>query len=110
MDFRHILDKDCFVYFKHWSSRAFDLGFYVTAGSSVTVNVLAGSYQLYYATGETWYGKDLKFGTDSAFYHSPDTILLSEDREVYDVIDITLYTVPDGNMETQSIDESEFPV
>ncbi len=103
-------DKDCFVYFKHWSSRAFDLGFYVTAGSSVTVNVLAGSYKLYYATGETWYGKDLKFGTDSAFYYSPDTILLSEDRDVYDVIDITLYTVPDGNMETQSIDESEFPV
>lgn len=103
-------DKDCFVYFKHWSSRAFDLGFYVTAGSSVTVNVLAGSYQLYYATGETWYGKDLKFGLDSTFYHSPDTIHLSEDREVYDVIDITLYTVPDGNMETQSIDESEFPV
>lgn len=107
----HTSDENaCFAYFKNTSDPANDFAFYVAAGSSATVNAPAGTYMLYYATGETWYGEKLKFGMDSAFYKSPDPIILTEDSEGYDILELTLYAVPDGNMEREFIDESEFPI
>lgn len=103
-------DEACFAYFKNELDPANDFAFYVTAGSSAMVNAPVGTYTLYYATGETWYGKDLKFGLNSAFFKSPDPIELTDDGEWYDVWEFTLYAVPDGNMETDPIDESEFPI
>lgn len=104
------LTADCFAYFENISNSANDFAFYVKAGSSATVNAPAGTYNFYYATGETWYGKDLKFGKDTNFYKSPDRIVLTEDSRGYDILELTLYVVPNGNMDTDPIDENEFPI
>ena len=103
-------NESCFVYFKNLKNSAYDFAFYVKAGSSATVNAPTGTYILYYASGKNWYGPELKFGQGSHFYKSPDPITLEEDETSYDVLELTLYEVVDGNMDTDPIDESEFPM
>jgi ribosomal protein L40E len=103
-------DADCFVYFENINNSANDFAFYVTAGSSATVNAPAGTYNFFYATGDTWYGKELKFGKDTNFYKSPDQMILTEDSTGYDILELTLYVVPNGNMDTDPIGENEFPI
>lgn len=103
-------NANCFVYFENIYNSANDFAFYVTAGSSATVNAPAGTYNFYYATGDHWYGKELKFGKDTNFFKSPDTMILAEDSTGYDVIELTLYAVPNGNWDTDPINENEFPI
>lgn len=103
-------DESCFVYFKNVSDSAYDFAFYVKAGSSATVNAPTGTYTFYYAAGEEWYGPDLKFGPETSFFKDPDLITLSEDDSSYDILELTLYAVPNGNMEPDPIDASEFPM
>lgn len=103
-------NENCFVYFENVSNSADDFAFYVSAGSSATVNAPAGTYNFFYASGDTWYGKDLKFGKDTSFYKSPDKIVLTEDSTGYDILELTLYAVVNGNMDTDLIDENEFPI
>ena len=103
-------NANCFVYFKNISNSACDFAFYVKAGSSATVNAPTGTYAFYYASGEEWYGPDLKFGRGTSFFKAPDLITLTEDDSSYDVLELTLYAVPNGNMDTDPIDASEFPM
>lgn len=103
-------DKNCFVYFKNVSNNVYNFVFYVKAVFSATVNAPTDTYIFYYATGEKWYGLDSKFGPGTGFFKAPDLITLSEDDSSYDVLELTLYDVPDGNMVTDSIDASEFPM
>ena len=103
-------NANCFVYFKNISNSAYDFAFYVKAGSSATVNAPTGTYAFYYASGEEWYGPDLKFGRGTSFFKAPDLITLTEDDSSYDVLELTLYAVPNGNMDTDPIDASEFPM
>ena len=102
--------KNCFVYFDNVYNSSNDFAFYVVAGSSATVNAPSGTYDFYYATGDIWYGKEQKFGKDTNYYRSPDVITLSEDSTSYDSIELTLYTVPNGNMDTDPVDENMFPI
>lgn len=107
-------NASCLVYFKSTSwktiTKGLDFAFFVKAGSSATVNAPTGSYTLYYATGDTWYGRWQKFGEDTQFFTSPDTFTLEVDDSYYDVLELTLYAVPNGNMETTTIGAEDFPI
>ena len=103
-------DANCFAYFKDLKNGENDFGFYVAKGSSAKVNAPAGTYAFYYATGDAWYGKEYKFGENTQFFKSPDEMVLNETETSYSILELTLYAVPDGNMETRAIDESEFPI
>ena len=87
-----------------------DISFYVEAGKTVEIDVPLGRYNLYYATGDTWYGLENKFGSKTSYYEAPFTSL-----DFYTTGDkvsgytITLYSVAGGNMHTSKIDESSFP-
>ena len=103
-------DVNCYVYFRNTQDSSNDFAFYVSAGSSVTVNAPPGVYKFYYATGDTWYGRFLRFGEGTYFYKSPDLVVLEEDNWGYDIVEFTLYAVPGGNLDTELIDQDEFPV
>lgn len=79
------------------------LSFYVRAGETATVGVPDINLQVFFASGDTWYGEDLLFGEKT--YYSKDDRLLN----FYDYTwSYTLYPVTDGNFSETPIDADEF--
>ena len=79
------------------------LSFYVRAGDTVTVGVPAEYLYVYFASGDTWYGKRLLFG-DETYYSMDDEIL---DFTEY-TWEYTLYPVNSGNFSETPIDPDDF--
>jgi hypothetical protein len=84
------------------------LGFYISGGTSVTVRVPLGTYLIHCAFGRTWYGIDHLFGRSTGFSKLDDTFAFTEDGQGISTENITLYPVANGNLQTSSIDQSEF--
>lgn len=83
--------------------------FYVRGGSSFDLKVPLGLYEIYYATGNNWFGEDNLFGPETIYHKCGDTFQFSEDIDGYSGWTLTLYPVPNGNLETEIINESDFP-
>lgn len=79
------------------------LSFFVRAGDTVTIGVPAEYLYVYFASGETWYGRQLLFG-DETHYSMDDEIL---DFTQY-TWEYTLYPVSSGNFSETPIDADEF--
>lgn len=79
------------------------LSFYVAAGGHVTVSAPTGSYYVYFASGEKWYGPKYLFGEETQY--SKDSTI--QDLDKY-TITYTLYPVVNGNFKETHIDASEF--
>lgn len=79
------------------------LSFYVSPGSTVTVNVPVGSYYVYFASGNNWYGPEYLFGKETLY--SMDSSIQDFDKFT---ISYTLYPVINGNFQETPIDASEF--
>lgn len=86
--------------------------FYVRANETSTIYVPDGSYVIKYTTGTHWFGLDAMFGRDASFTKADDIFTFetttSGGYNYYDSITITLYTVVDGNLQTQDIPADEF--
>ncbi|MEE1036686.1 MAG: hypothetical protein U0L15_06170 [Oscillospiraceae bacterium] len=86
--------------------------FFVRANESATVYVPDGDYICKYTTGEYWYGTDVMFGADASFTLADDVFTFTTTRDGnyirYAAITITLYTVVDGNLETDPISAEDF--
>lgn len=102
-------DSAYYIYLEHIGFGGSDMSFMVSADSSVEVEVPLGEYNIFYATGDTWYGPDLKFGADTQFYQCDDTFLFYEDGQYYQGYTLELYLQDNGNLETDRIDASAFP-
>ena len=79
------------------------LSFYVRAGDTVTVGVPAECLYVYFASGDTWYGKNLLFGEDT--YYSMDDELADFTQYTWEY---TLTPITNGNFSETPIDASEF--
>lgn len=94
--------KSCVVKLKTRSGTE-RISFYVRAGDTITVGVPAEYLYVYFATGDTWYGKTNMFGSKTSY---------SMDDEVFDftryTCEYTLYPVSDGNFSQTPIDADEF--
>ena len=86
-----------------------DLAFYISPGSTVEIDAPIGVYRLYYATGETWYGKALLFGEDTATYTSDDLLEFYADDSYYNGVTLELWRQSGGNFDTKSISYDDFP-
>lgn len=86
-----------------------DIAFIVKSGRTVEVDVPIGVYKLYYATGTTFYGTKLLFGDNTRYYDSDDLLTFYAGNEYYNGHTITLYSVYDGNFDTDEISEKNFP-
>ena len=86
-----------------------DMSFYVTSGQSAEVLVPLGEYEVYYATGETWYGPEIKFGSGTEYFKCGKTLSFVETLSGYSGWTMTLYPVYNGNLETETLTAAEFP-
>lgn len=86
-----------------------DMAFMVSPGRTVEVNVPLGKYEVYYASGSTWHGQYYKFGEDTRYYKCDEIFDFYQTDDYYQGWTITLYTVSNGNMDTDPINESAFP-
>jgi hypothetical protein len=82
---------------------------YVRAASNDTVDgVAAGTYFIYYATGEDWNPARQGFMTDCAFSRFDDTFEFRA-RPLIDTWQITMTPVAGGNAATSAVDPNAFP-
>lgn len=86
-----------------------DIAMYVEAGETAEIDVPIGVYKLYYATGTDFYDTDILFGDDTRCYSSDDLFNFYADDEYYQGHIVTLYTVANGNLDTEPISEDQFP-
>lgn len=86
--------------------------FYVRAGETFTVYVPDGSYIVKYTTGDYWFGSDSMFGRNASYSQADDIFTFETTSDggyiYYDSITITLYSVVDGNLETEDISADDF--
>lgn len=81
---------------------------YIRGGEMVEVEVPLGSYEIRYASGNNWYGDTELFGPDTSFNKADELFDFVDNGYQVSGYTITLYQVVDGNLETKSIDESQF--
>ena len=79
------------------------VSFYVRAGDTVTVGVPAEHLQVYFATGDTWYGTTDLFGSKTRY--SMDDKIRDFSKEAWEY---TRYPVNNGNFSETPINEDEF--
>ena len=82
---------------------------FVRSGMTFETDVPLGKYEVYYATGDTWYGEEHLFGPDTQYYKCDGTFDFTEDSEGYNGWTLTLTAVSNGNLDTDSIPEFAFP-
>lgn len=86
-----------------------DMSFYVARGETASVDVPIGSYEIYYATGEAWQGELRLFGDDTRYYKCDELFTFYVDGDYAEGYSLTLYDVPNGNMDTDIIGKADFP-
>lgn len=86
------------------------MAFMILAGEEVDISVPLGEYEIFYTTGTTWYGNEDYFGKESGFYKCDGTFDFDADDQSVNGWTLTLYAVPNGNLETDKIPQKDFPV
>lgn len=85
------------------------MAFYVEGGNNAEVLVPLGTYEIYYATGETWFGETYYFGMNTQYYKCDETFEFTQDPQTVTGYTLTLYPVTGGNMDTDPISKEDFP-
>ena len=91
------------------NSNEIEMSFYVRGGTDASVDVPLGTYEIFYATGTTWYGKDHLFGPETRYYKCDEDFTFSKTNTGYTGWDLTLYAVSNGNMDTDPVSADAFP-
>lgn len=86
-----------------------NMAFCVVGGKTVEKDVPLGNYDVYYATGAEWYGKDHLFGEKTSYYKCDETFLFYEDGDSYMGWTLELYEQTNGNLDTDPVSEAAFP-
>ena len=86
-----------------------NMAFCVSGGQTVEKDVPLGNYEIYYATGAEWYGKDHLFGSKTNYYRCDDSFLFHVEGDSYLGWTLELYEQTNGNLDTDPISESSFP-
>lgn len=86
------------------------MAFMILAGEEVDISVPLGEYEIFYITGTTWYGNEDYFGKESGFYKCDGTFDFDADDQSVNGWTLTLYAVPNGNLETDKIPKKDFPI
>lgn len=83
---------------------------FIRSGQSADVNVPLGTYEMKYATGENWYGTEHLFGPShlTQKFKADDTFRFFDEGDYYMGHTIELISQAGGNLETQSISDSEW--
>ena len=97
-------DYSTYFYFKCTTNPDNDFSFIVDKGSDAIEFVPSGTYEIYEASGQTWYGPEILFGPSTFYSKSDETITFTSDSSW--TIELG---VMNGNSSSKDINSSEFP-
>lgn len=83
--------------------------FYIRAGETFSISVPVGTYDVYYAAGDDWYGENDLFGSDTVYYRCAEPFRFTMFQEKTTGWTIILERTPDGNLEVDKISSEDFP-
>lgn len=81
---------------------------FVRRGTTSTINVPLGTYEIRYASGNTWYGNKNLFGTDTTYNKADKLFAFKITKNQISGFTIILYSVPSGNLSTSPIKPTQF--
>ncbi|HXG33875.1 MAG TPA: DnaJ domain-containing protein [Bryobacteraceae bacterium] len=81
---------------------------FVYSGTSVSIDVPLGTFEVRYASGESWYGDEYLFGPNTEYRKADRTFTFEVVGNQVTGFTITLYGVPHGNLPTSAIEPAEF--
>ena len=81
---------------------------FMRSGDTINTKMPLGSYNLKYATGKTWYGKEHLFGPETIYSKANKTFIFSREVNGYLGYTIELILQQGGNLRTQSIPKSDW--
>jgi hypothetical protein len=81
---------------------------FVRGGQRTEVLVPVGTYEMRYASGETWYGETYLFGPDTLYTKASSDFSFVREPGGYSGFTVTLYKVADGNLRTAVIKPEDF--
>jgi hypothetical protein len=84
------------------------LSVFVRSGTTVEVEVPIGTYEVRYASGETWYGYEYLFGPETSYSKADKTFTFEVVGKKIGGFTITLYKVAHGNLHTSGIRPTDF--
>lgn len=82
---------------------------FLVSAKSAEVDVPLGTYEIYYAYGSDWYGKEYKFGENTEYFKCNEMFEFTADDEMVYGWTLTLYKVSNGNMSTDEVSKDYFP-
>lgn len=97
-------DYSNYIYMKSRYYSDDDIAFLLKKGEKTTVYVPADTYEVYVATGKTWYSKKYMFGPDTSYTKFDEDLICSTSN----YWDIEMST-PDGNLTSTSVNPDDFP-
>jgi hypothetical protein len=81
---------------------------FVHSGTTVKVDVPLGTYNVRYASGQRWYGYLKRFGPGTTYSKADRSFSFSLVNRQITGYTITLFPVPNGNLQTSTISANEF--
>jgi len=99
-----------YIYLDCISNPDNDMAFFVKRGNTVNLDVPLGTYSVYYATGDIWYGTQHLFGSSTVYCKCDGTFnfYISSDG-YYNGYTLELIEQHNGNLDTETVNPSEFP-
>jgi hypothetical protein len=84
------------------------LSIFVRAGETVEIMVPRGNYRAKIASGQTWYGDEIRFGPSTSYGEFSSKFEFKIEGEQLAGHEVTLTRVANGNLNRSTIDASEF--
>jgi hypothetical protein len=84
------------------------IAIFVDGAQTIQIAVPVGTFELRYASGWVWYGPKYLFGPKTQCTKCLHFLTFAQDGDYVNGHDVTLYKMPDANLEIAPIDISEF--
>ena len=81
---------------------------FIKRGKRFYVEIPLGTYQMKYAAGDIWYGKEHYFGENTSYYLGDDLLKFFVEGQTVSGLRIELILQLDGNLHTRQITGCEF--
>jgi len=103
------VDENVYIYLKSKITASDDFAFFVSSGQTASMKAPIGKYDMYYASGSTWYGPKYRFGGETKLYKADTPLEFTSDSQGIHGHTIRLTGTTNGNLPTSEVNEKNFP-
>lgn len=97
-----------FVKLADWDTGLPMYTMFVRSGDSTVVHVPRGAYKVKFASGQNWYGEEIRFGPDTAYSIVEDPVTFDVRGDQLPGHEISLQLIRDGNLKRKTISAAQF--